>query len=417
MILRILLKLAARDLLRNRRRTLLVGLTVLIGGMVIVLNGGVVSGIRKQLLDRLVIDQSGHLQIRARSVSPSAREGDFGSAEMIERPEEIATFVAERIPGSLVSARLASLGMVLGESSSSSRVVLVGIEPDRASRLLRQLHERSLEPWERLRSGQICVGSKLARRLDLEPGSIVTAMAATSTGDLEAADLEVAAVLGPGAPWQDYFAYLPLRDLQELTGAGSAVQEIQVTLEENGPAVASAARVLAEGIAASRPDLQVLTYAETGQFFLGMITASRLQMGAMDLVLLIAVSLTVAGAQLLAVNERRREIGTMMALGTARGAVLGFFVLEGVLATLIFGALGVAAGGVATAALGQSGIDLSAEAFRWMMGGTVLFPRFTWLAAARALLGLIAAVSLGGFYPAWHAAAIDPVRALSGHVQ
>jgi putative ABC transport system permease protein len=412
-IVRILLKLAMRDLLRNRRRTSLVGLTVLIGAMVIVLNGGMVSGVRKQLLDNLVINQTGHLQIRARGTA-AARKSDFGSAEMIERPEEIAALVSEWIPGSLVSARLASLGMVFSEGASSSRVVLVGIEPERAPRLLRQLRERSAGPWEGLRSGQICVGSKLARRLDLELGSIVTAMAATSVGDLDATDLEVVAVLGPGAPWQDYFAYLPLKDLQELTGAGPAVQEIQVTLEEDGPTVASAARTLAEGVAASRPDLQVLTYGETGRFFLGMITASRIQMGVMDAVLLIAVSLTVAGAQLLAVNERRREIGTMMALGTARGMVLGLFVMEGVLMTIVFGALGVAAGGVVTATLGRSGVGLSAEAFRWMIGGTLLFPLFTWPSAARALLGLIAAVSLGSFYPAWHAATIDPARTLSG---
>ncbi len=392
MMLGHIVKLAGRDLRRNLARSLLAGFPVALGGAVLVLNSGFFSGMERQLVDHLLIRQTGHLQIRAKSVEPA---GEFGSAGTIDDPEEVVAVAKQLLPEARIGSAFSCLGMVLGEESSSSRVVLVGTDAE--------------EPG----SGSIHLGRRLAEQLAADEGSIVTVTLPNEAGDLNSVDLEVAAVLEAGAPWQDYFAYLALADVQGLAEAGGAVQEIRIHLGEGVNDLGEAAAALQRGLEDAGRELVVLTYKESGRFFMGIVTTARIQMTMMSLVLLVAVGLTVAGAQLLIVNERRRDVGTMMALGMPRTLVAAVFLVEALCASLVFGILGAAAGFAITGLLAHSGLPLPSEAFRWMVGGTRIVPHPTLGAIGNALAGLAAAAAVGGLYPAVRASLLDPVRTLS----
>jgi len=100
---------------------------------------------------------------------------------------------------------------------------------------------------------------------------------------------------------------------------------------------------------------------------------------------------------LIAVSERRREIGVRRAVGATRGDVLRQFLVEAALISALGGVVGVVLGvaGAAVAAFQQQ-----------------LPPVFLWGAMAGAVL-LAAAVGLVfGLQPAWRAANVDPIQAL-----
>lgn len=100
---------------------------------------------------------------------------------------------------------------------------------------------------------------------------------------------------------------------------------------------------------------------------------------------------------LIAVSERRREIGVRRAVGATRGDVLLQFLVEAALISALGGAAGVLFGvvGAAAAAAQQ---DLP-PAFLWeAMAGAVLLATF---------VGIVF-----GLQPAWRAANVDPIRAL-----
>jgi putative ABC transport system permease protein len=386
------IKLATRDLRRNTARSLLAGFPIALGGAVIVINGGFFSGMQRQLVDHLLISQTGHLQIRAGS---AGQAGEFGSAGTIEKPGEVIAAAQRLLPEARISSALSSLGMILGEETSSSRVVLVGTDAD--------------DPG----SGAIRLGHRLGEHLMAEAGSIVTVTLPNPRGDLNSADFEVAEVLEAGAPWQDYFAYMALADVQELTEAGGAVQEIRLHLGDSAGDLEEAAASLRDGLFQEDRERVVSTYRESGRFFMGIVTTARIQMVFLSLVLLVAVGLTIAGAQLLIVNERRRDIGTMMALGMPRSLVATIFLLEALSAALAFGILGAAVGLAITGLLSQTGLPLPSEGFRWMFGGARIIPLPTLGAIGNTLAGLTAAAVAGGLYPAVRASMLDPVRTLS----
>jgi putative ABC transport system permease protein len=100
---------------------------------------------------------------------------------------------------------------------------------------------------------------------------------------------------------------------------------------------------------------------------------------------------------LVAVMERTREIGLRKALGATRVAILGQFLVESIVLTLIGGVAGIALG-----FLIRLGVDV----------GTPL-PASVPAWAVPLALGICCAVGVFfGMYPAVRASGLDPVEAL-----
>jgi putative ABC transport system permease protein len=132
------------------------------------------------------------------------------------------------------------------------------------------------------------------------------------------------------------------------------------------------------------------------QLFLGIIGALTLLIGGVG----------VANIMYAVVKERTREIGVKMALGARAGWIVGPFLLEGLIYTLVGGFLGIV---IAT-------LLVTAASFLPVESNQVLGflgkPTLSWQIgiATSAILGLIGIAA--GYFPARRAAAIDPAATL-----
>jgi len=142
--------------------------------------------------------------------------------------------------------------------------------------------------------------------------------------------------------------------------------------------------------------------------------------GVIYIVLLVAI-LGVYGVALFIINnsmvmatmERTREIGTMRAMGAQRRMVLGMFLTESLTLGAVFGAIGSAIGMAIVGYLGSVGIPAVNDILVFLFAGPRLYPALqTWhIAAALALVLLVTTIS--SLYPAWLAARVQPVEAMS----
>ena len=134
------------------------------------------------------------------------------------------------------------------------------------------------------------------------------------------------------------------------------------------------------------------------------------------IVVVVATSLIVLFVMLYTVRERTKEIGTLKAIGFSSSTVMGQFMLEGILLSVIAGVVGIAIGAisrphalVASALLQLSAELQGSESTAAMTGCSVD------LAPELVLIGLGVSVllgALGSLYPAWRAAKIKPAEAM-----
>jgi putative ABC transport system permease protein len=122
------------------------------------------------------------------------------------------------------------------------------------------------------------------------------------------------------------------------------------------------------------------------------------------------MTLLVVGVTLsLSINERRREIGLLRAMGAARVHVVGMLLGEVLMVTTAGGLLGLAAGWLVFS--------------RYLSTGTGTFGAIPFLAPGPADIALVALLCLGvvaisaaiaAMAPAWHSARAEPYDAIRG---
>ena len=212
-----------------------------------------------------------------------------------------------------------------------------------------------------------------------------------------------------GGPSEDDFIIVPLTTMYErITGTDEVfyilarVKDI-TRLEE---AKAEVNRVLAARRHLKDPtkaDYELMTPADWMEFGTRFVNILVMVFGAVAVVSLLVGGIGIMNIMLVTVTERTREIGLRMALGAGRVTVLGQFLLEAVVLTLLGGVIGLVAGW---------GLALVMSALLTKLIRASWTPAIPVNIAAIALLVSIGIGVVFGVYPAYRASQLDPIEAL-----
>ena len=131
------------------------------------------------------------------------------------------------------------------------------------------------------------------------------------------------------------------------------------------------------------------------------------------IVIIFAVALVIINnTMVMTTMERVTEIGTLRAIGAQRGFIIGMFILETLVLSVTFGAIGATLAWGLGSYWGWAGLAAPNRQFFLLFGGRFLYPS---VEAAHLLLGMsvILVVSvISTFYPAFLAAQVQPVMAM-----
>src|SRR6185503_9512595 len=209
-------------------------------------------------------------------------------------------------------------------AGKSASFIAVGIEPDREAAMGFTTKVRAggvlppVAPAEGDDAALLARG--LAASLGAKPGDVVTLLALTPDGSLNALDVRVAGVLTTGVQDLDTrFVKLHLATAQRLL-QGAGVSDLLVMLREGVP-LAAGKRAVERAVAAHRPPLAVVDWQARAPFY---DQVKNLYLGIfwfLGTVILVLVVLSASNTLLMAVLERTRELGTLRAIGTGRAQV------------------------------------------------------------------------------------------------
>jgi putative ABC transport system permease protein len=241
----------------------------------------------------------------------------------------------------------------------------------------------------------VVIGSAAADQFSLKPGSFVT---------VRGERLPVKGVLKETGGRDDVTIFLPLTVAQRLYKVGDHVSYVAVKVSDIGAidlTIEKIKEAVSLGVVSDKQMLKsVLSIVGTVNITLQLIAA----------VAILAAAFGIVNTMMTATYERKREIGILQAMGAKRSTIFGIFVLESGFYGFLGGLAG-AVGGLLFSTLAAPYINQNA--FTSFLkgsgnGSAIDIP----MMAGSVLFAIIVAV-LAGLYPAWRAARLSPVEAIS----
>lgn len=257
----------------------------------------------------------------------------------------------------------------------------------------------------------LIVGQELARTLRLVVGDRVTVVSPRGelgpTGPIpRTKPFRIAGIFYSGMYEYDMkHAYVALDVAQRFLNSGDRVTGVEIKVEdvEKAPEMArSLAGVL------GRDGLRIRDWKEMNQQLFGALALEKLAMFITLGIAILIAGFSVFGTLTLLVQEKRREVGILKAMGTSARGVVRIFVVEGLLIGAAGGLLGLGLGFVATFAAEHFGIRMNPEVYYIDKLPVSLDPtEFALVGAATVVVCLAATL-----FPAYQASRVRPVDAL-----
>ena len=332
-----LVSIAVRNVFRNTRRTALTLTVVSFGVAALLLAGGFCAYNYEGLRETTIRNGIGHLQLFTAAYLDDGEEHPLG--EGITGYQELQTWLEEQEHVVVTSAEVRFVGL-LSNGDKSEPFLGAGVDVNREGLMGFGLNIRDGESLYEEDGAQVLLGTGLAESLSLTVGDLVTLMVTTTDGALNAMDAEVVGLYSTGVREMDARSLrMPLATTQQLLDS-DRVTKVLVKLEATRYTEEVAASLAASGLRAGGQELRVRTWEELAPFYKQVVALYNSIFLFVGLIIAVLVVLSTANTMMMAVFERVREIGTLMALGTRRRQILGIFVLEGMAIGVLGGVLG-----------------------------------------------------------------------------
>jgi len=256
----------------------------------------------------------------------------------------------------------------------------------------------------------IVIGARLAERLHTSVGKRVVIMGQDPNNHIVDRGVRVIGIYRtePTAT-EEHFAFMSLMQTQHFLQLGDRISELEVL----GRDYRDTSAVVSALEHALLPPQQLKSWAQLNAYVGSMLSVMDGFIVIWMLVVFVTLSFGLVNTLAMAIFERVREIGLMLALGMRPSAILIQVIIESVLLLSLGLVLGNTLAWLSIVPL-QDGIDISAvgEGLEMAGMGSVLTPS---LNIEDMLLATVVVVCLGvlaSLYPAWKASRQDPITAL-----
>ncbi len=401
-----LLSLAARNVARNRRRSLVTLSAVLLGVAAVLVLRGIIQGFMGLMVDDVVKGRTGALQVHPAGYLDNI---DALPLEPSFPYDEALLARVRAVPGvTAVTGRIQFSGLV---SNGVAQTMFVGrgLDLDTERKAVPragfdvQAGGRPLAPGDH---AQGLLGAELAQSFGVGPQSRVTLASTSPKGRSNSLDVSVEGLSVSGMPFENKrVVTVPLKLAQELLGMEGRVTELAVAVDD----LDQLERIARELRAALGAGYEVHTWQELQPFVRDIINRQRFVLGIISAILFVIILTGIINAMLMSVFERVREIGTMLAVGMRRWQVLVLFLLEATVLGLLGGVGGALLGSLIVRLIAIQGIPMSLVT---RTGNSVLRPELSFPVVLMAVGVAVAGAVLAAAWPAWRASRMRPVEAL-----
>lgn len=345
------LKLALRNLMRQKRRTLFTGLSMVVGFSLASFFIGWADGTYNHIIDNFTRNRLGHIQIHHPQYldKPSLYKtvGDpMQIGEKLEGQEGVESW----------APRIYSAGLVsVGEKSAGAE--LIGIQPGQEDRTTGFSNKIKEGGYFSGAGREVLIGTELAKILKAEVGDEIAVFTQAADGSIAEDAFRIQALVDTGSPQLNRSAfYMDFSEAQDFLVLYNQSHEIAITLDDlrKVPRISAELKQLFEG-----QDLAVAPWQVFASEFYRAMQADKNGMYVSLLVVILVVAITILNTVLMSVLERQKEYGVMKAVGTRPGQIVRMVLYETLILAFLSIILGSLIGWLTNSYLSEYGIQLA----------------------------------------------------------
>ena len=409
-----IVRIATKNLLRYRRRTMLTSLLIMIGIVAVLLFISLSGSFRALMVGQITDSMLGHLQIH--------KKGYVASIESLPMTLNMNPKMVDKVDGYLANDKSVEawsprikFGAMFSNFTETTSIRLNGVDPAKEVATCPLLRGRIIDGSREgplVEPGKILIPELIAKGLKVKVGDTVVLVATNRDGSVNGNTFVVKGVLegisGPGG--RD--GYMHIDDARNLLRiSDKEVSEIAIRLK-NPKDLPSVFHAMSKHFGEmtnqqGKPAFDVHTWEKLSPF------ANIAQMIDMldvfiKIMLISIVLISIMNVMLMAVYERIREIGTIAAIGTIPSRILSLFVTEG----LLLGLVGAIVGTVLSLAIIYA-LNVSSLTFSFgRQENLVLHPTLAISDILVVNVVVVLVAVLASLQPAWKASRMDPIAAL-----
>jgi putative ABC transport system permease protein len=406
-----LFKIAVRNLLSYKRRTLLTASLISIGVVFVLVFMSVSGSFKNMMIGQITDSMLGHVQVHRKGYVASIDNLPLNlnlKAGTVARLEKVLNTQPEI---AAYSSRI-KFGGMFSNFAETTNIRLNGVIPEKEFATTPLLLSRIIDGEKEIKRGEILIPELLAKGMKVKVGDVVVIVATNKDGSVNGKQFTVGGILesvtGPGGRdgyihFDDAVAVLRMEEPE--------ASEFAIRLKDFGKLGKFSDRL--ESLLAKelnqqdKPIFELHTWEKLSPFY-NIARMIDVMTFFIKLMLIAIVLISIMNVMIMAVYERIREIGTIAAIGTLPGKILSMFVIEG----FCLGIVGAVIGNVVGIVL-VSSINMARMTFNFGQQKGLLLQAHVNGADILVISVTVIIVSvIASLQPAFKASRMEPIEAL-----
>jgi len=402
-----ILKFAANNVTANKKRTLLTIAVIVIGLCSINVGKGIMSGIQKDSELNVTEGRTGEIQIH--------KQGYFDASELTMLDYSIDSYSQlqdelKSLEGIEYLAGRIQFGGLFAKGDETAVVAFyraadIENEVKVCPRIKENIIEGRFLTKDDARGAVIAGGLK--KGIGANIGDLIIIVANTKDGFQNAVELEIVGIIEEKAAQANTrLVYLPMGKAQELLYMDDEVTEIVIKTSDNSDIYVLNQRL--NHLLESR-GLECNTWKDVSAFFVDVMEKQNAVVFALCLIFYCIVISSITNTMMLTLFERKKEIGTMMAIGIKSRHVIRLIIMESTIIGFIGSIIGIFISTVIIVVLNRVGLSYTPPTSTTLVTIRPLInPSFMFLSF---LFGVLSSIA-GSIYPARKVLQVNPIDAL-----
>lgn len=404
--MKMLSKISWRNIWRNPLRSAIVITSIALGLWAGLFIMGFSMGMGEQRVNTAIKQEISHLQVH----HPSYKDSVFAVDLFIPNPKSLQKKI-EEIPGVKAASSRLEINAMANTSRGSQGISLFGVNPEDENAVTELSSRIDTGTYFKIdKRNPLVIGKALAKKLKIEVGDKMVISFQDVDNNITSGAYRISGLYSSvNSKYEERYVFAKINDLQRLINAPNACHEIAIMANSKDELNNIKAK-----IQAFDNNILVETWREISPEVRLIVDSFGQSMRIFIVIILLGLAFGIVNTMLMAVLERTRELGMLMAVGMTKRKVFSMVMIETLFIALIGGPIGLALGYLTIFITGESGIGLSffSEGLSSYGMSSVVYPKLNGQYYLEVSIMVTLAALLSAIYPARKALKLNPSESI-----